>query len=188
MVSIDVRADIKETAKMLAHYERVAIPKATNRAINTTLRNVRTKIQRYISERTGLKIGEIKEGIRGQRSTLATLRAELVGHGRAVNLIRFVTPGKRQPGAFRNEPGVRANAWRKARTYHGAFIIRGKGHGKPIVVVRTSRSRQPLRGLSGPSVRAEMGRPAATALMKRTAIERFGINFHHDLKYYTSRI
>ena len=187
-ITLDMRIDIKEATKYLKDYERKVITRATNRAINTTARNVHTEIKRYISKITGLKVGFVGKGISVHKSSFGTLRAEIVGRGRAVNLIRFVSAGKRAVGAFSKQLGVRANAWRTMKTYHGAFIIRGRGHGRLIVVARTDKTRYPIRGLPGPSVRIEMHRPPARRLMVTTAIERFKINFERDLRYYIQRV
>ena len=183
-----MRVDIEGATKYLKAWERKVIPRATNRALNTTARNVHATIKRYISKITGLKVGFVAAGITIHKSSFATLRAEVVGRGRAVNMIRFVSPGKRAVGAFSKQLGVKANAWRTSRTYHGAFIIRGRGHGRLIVVARTDKTRYPLKGISGPSIRVEMHRPPATRLMVTTAIERFKINFERDVRYYISRI
>ena len=188
MAILDMRVEIKEATRYLKDYERKVITRATNRAINTTARNVHTEIKRYISKVTGLKVGFVGKCISVHKSSFGTLRAEIVGRGRAVNLIRFVSAGKRAVGAFSKQLGVKANAWRTPRTYHGAFIVRGRGHGRLIVVARTGKTRYPLKGIQGPSIRVEMHRPAATRLMSTTAIKRFHINFDRDLRYYTSRL
>ena len=188
MAILDMRVDIKEATKYLKAWERKVIPRATNRALNTTARNVHTTIKRFIARITGLKVGFVGKGITIHKSSFATLRASIVGRGRAVNLRRFVSPAKLAIGGFRKQLGVKANAWRNPRIYKGTFIISGATHGRLIVVRRTTRNRKPLVGVYGPSIRNEMHRPPATRLMVTTAIERFRINFERDLRYYIQRV
>ncbi len=188
MVDISVQADIKEATRYLFNVEKRIIPRATNRAINKTAVTVKTKIQRHISQETGLTIGMVKAGIRLIKSNFSTLQAQRLGKGRAKNLLRFVTPGKRSPGAFSNQPGVKANAWREPKVYRGAFIIYGATHGKPIVVARTGKARNKLKGLPGPSIRKEFARQEALNLMDATTKERFRIEFERALTYYLERL
>jgi len=189
MTDIDIRAIVQETEKGLFKYERAAIPKATNRALNRTMGNVQTAIVRKLAEITALKQKEIKPGLKVTKSTFSTLNTKLIAFGRAPNLIRFVVASKQHVGAFKKQLGVRAGAWgSRNKLYKGAFIIRGKGHGKPIVVAREGRERQPLKGLPGPSIRSEFNKPEQRALMERIGRDRFLINFQADLNFYVSRI
>jgi len=190
MIDLSVKADLKAATRYLYDYERRVIPRATNRSINTTARNVQTAINRHIAKETGLKAGEVKAATSITKSTFSTLRAIVKGRRRPYNLFRFLQPRNRSflPGAFANQRGVKANPWRKSRIFKGTFIIRGSGHGRPIVVKRTGRNRYPLKAVYGPSIHSEFNRPAARALMNSTARTRFRINFERDLKYYISRL
>jgi hypothetical protein len=185
-MDIDLKIDIKQATAYLTKYERRIIPRATNRALNNTAKNVRTTVSRHIAKRTGLKVAEVNAGVRLVKSNFSTLRALLIGTGRAVNLIRFVSKGKQHPGAFNKGKGVIANAWRSRKVYPGTFIVRGKGHGKPLVMARTSGRRNPLKAIQGPSVRLELVKPHARRLIMVTVIKRFRINIVRDLKYYLS--
>ena len=190
MINVDIEAEVKAAEKKLYNYEKRAIPRAVNRSLNTTAKNVQTTITRHIAKRTGLKVGEVKESTTLTKSTFLTLTASLTGRRRAYNLRRFLQPRTRShlPGAFAHRPGVKANPWRKSRIFKGTFIIRGRGHGKPIVVARTSKNRYPLKGIYGPSIHVEFGKPRARRIMIVTSKRRFAINFKRDLQYYVQRV
>lgn len=190
MINVNIEADVKAAERKLYGFEKKIIPRAVNRSLNTTARNVQTTITRHIAKQTGLKVGEVKANTYVNKSTFLTLTARVIGRRRPFNLYRFLQPRNRSflPGAFANRPGVKANPWRKSRTFRGAFIIRGRGHGRPIVVTRTSRNRYPLKAVYGPSIHVEFNRPRARRLMFVTARRRFAINFKRDLKYYLQRV
>lgn len=187
MIEISIEADVEAATKQLYRYEREIIPKAASSAINKTMTNTITAVNRYISRRTGLKIKELKANQYRIRSSRFTLAAILVNHmRRPVNIIRFVTPGKRQPGAFRKQKGVSANPWKTRRLFEGAFIVMGRS-GKPFVAVRTSRNRSGIRGVHGPSLNKEIVRPGARQVIRATVNDRFRINFERDLNYFLLR-
>ena len=188
MINVSIEADIKQAAAKLTTVQRRIVPRATNSAINKTVRNVATALNRHISKETGLKIGDIKKGMNIRRSTFTTLSAVITGRGRAVTLRRFVSPGKRVPGAFRKQRGVTANPWRKRRLFPDTFIIWGRNHGQALVAVRKGTARRPIHILKGPSIRQEMNRPASRRLMSATARDRFRVNFERELTYQLSRM
>ena len=189
-MQVSIEAEVKAAERQLYNYEKKAIPRAVNRSLNTTARNVQTTITRHIAKQTGLKVGEVKKNTQIRKSTFLTLTASLTGRRRAFNLYRFLQPRNRSflPGAFSNRPGVKANPWRKSRTFRGTFIIRGRTHGKPIVVTRTSKNRYPLKGVYGPSIHVEFNRPRSRRIMIVTSKRRFAINFKRDLNYYVQRV
>ncbi len=187
-VEISLEAEIEGYTKYLTKLQREAIPRSTNSALNKTAGNVRTAIARYIAQETGLKVGEVKREAIIIRSNFRTLRALVIGKGRAVTLRRFISPSKRRVGAFRNQDGVVANPWRRRRVHRGTFLIAGKNHGQVIPVKRAGKGRKQLKALYGPSMRVEFGRPAAVELMRSTARARFKINFEHDLGRNLARL
>lgn len=187
-MDIDIRADISRIESQLNTWQRQVIPKATSRALNTTARNVRTAAQRHIAKTTGLKVGEVRDNFHVTRATPRWLSVKIIGRRKPFNLIRFVAPSKRTPGAFRKARGVRANPWRNARTFPGTFIIRSPRSGVPIVVKRKGQARQPIEAVFGPSIHTEFNRRESRRLMTRTARERFRVNFMRDVKFYISRL
>lgn len=187
-IDIDVRADIAEATKYLRNYERRVIPRATNRALNDTIRNVKTQTHRRLAKRTGLKIKEINENSRLTLSSFITLTARLTARRRSFNLRRFVAPSKLAVGAFKKRVGVVSRPWRKRRMFEGAFIMRGRTHGKLIVAARTSDNRYPIKGLYGPALHVEFNRPSMRRFMNVLAKKKFPVNFARNLKFYTSRL
>ena len=188
-MQIDISVDIRNAEKKLFNYERKVIPQAAARSLNTTRRNVKTQAGRRINQITGLQIRrDITPGFWEIKATKWRLSTMLGSRRRPFNLIRFVTPAKQHPGAFDKLPGVKAKAWRKLKIYEGAFIIRGRTHGRPIVVKRTTRRRYPIRGVFGPSLHVEFNRPAMKRFMSVLAKRRFKVNFRRDLRYYVSRV
>ncbi len=186
-MQIDVRADIAAAEKRLYQFEKRVIPKATNSALNKTARNVLTQARRRLSQIIGLPQKEIKPYTGYRKSTFLTLRAVVYGRRRAFNMIRFVAPSKRVPGAFAKQKGVRARPWRRPQVLEGAFIIRGRTSGKPIVVTRKGKARFPVKSVYGPSLHVEFNRPAMRRFQSVIARRRFRVNFNRDLKYYISR-
>ena len=188
MIDIDLDVDIKQATRQLQRFERVIIPKAISRSVNTTMTNTVTAVNRYMAKETGLKIKEIKHIQFRIKSTPKTQFAVLISRKRPYNLRRFVSKARLKIGGFDKNRGVIANPWKKRRLFPGTFIIKGRTHGQLIVVVRTGRTRSGLRGVYGPSIHAEIQRPKAQALIKKTVRDRFRINFARDLAYYTSRL
>lgn len=186
-MQIDVRAEIEKAEKGLYRYEKRVIPRATNSSLNKTATNVRTQAHRRLSQIIGLPIKELKPYTGIRRSTLLTLSSQVFGRRRAFNMIKFVVPSKRAPGAFRKQRGVKAKPWRRAQLLEGTFIIRGRTHGRPVVVARKGDERYPLKSIYGPSLHVEFNRPPMRRFMSVLAKRRFRVNFSRDLRYYISR-
>lgn len=154
---IDISHNIKEVQKSLNQIEKKVIKRATARALNKTGTTVNAEAARRISRATGFKVAQVKNELRIFKAHQGRLAWTLRPSKRQTNLIEFIPPGKRYPGAFRKQAGVRSKAWGKQKTYPGTFIGRGKNSGKALVFKRDPRKnpnakRSNLSVVYGPSV------------------------------------
>jgi len=188
MIEVNIEADVERATQNLKLVERVVIPAALSGAINKTMQNTVTAANRHLRDETGLKIKELKDVQINIRSSRTTLRAIMRNRWRPYNLRRFVTPSKLKVGAFVNKTGVVASPWRKRQVFEGAFIMRGKTHGKLIVVKRSGLTRSGIKGMYGPNAAKELNRPPAKALIKKTIRTRFPINFERELTFQLKRM
>lgn len=189
-VSIDIRADIKAVERQLSKAQRQVVPRAAAHALNTTARQVQSAAVKQIARETGIKQKDVRVALSRLKASWRTLTASVVASGRALNLIRFVTPAKQKSGAFRKQAGVIANAWGKKRVYPGTFIgnkgrtvfRRAKGAGPSGRVKRL-----PILPVWGPSIPRTMATKEVEQQLETTARTRWPVNFRQDLKFYLSR-
>lgn len=181
---LSVKMDVKRLTKHLRGVQREAIPRATARALNTTARQVQSQAVKALSKKTGLKQKDIRVAMSRKKASWRNLLSAVIATGRAVNLIRFVTPAKRHSRAFLKRDGVIAKAWGKKKLYKGTFI----GNRGRTVFARKGKERLPIKAIHGPSIPREMARPVIDRLLKKTIRKKFPINFERDMKFYLSRI
>lgn len=193
---ISVKSDIKEASKILKGYEREAIPKAVVPSLNRATKSAQSVGIKKIAQVTKLKQKDVRKAIAPYFSKARRGRWYAIvdsSKGRAVNLIKFVTPSKQNPLAFRARTkrgfkfeGVVANAWGQRRTYPGTFIGRGAGHGKMLVFKRGEGNK--VKAVFGPSIRREFDKPEVQRVMALQATERFGIEYKRTLDYQLKKV
>ncbi|MFQ5510095.1 MAG: phage tail protein, partial [Leptospirillia bacterium] len=153
MLNLNITADIRKTERWLTRVQKKAVPKAASMAINRVAITVRKESVRGISRATSLKQKRVREAVvialKARRTNLV---AVVAARPKGINLIEFVTKGKRVPGVFRRRAGVSAKAWGERRVYKGTFVGRGRNSGKPLVFTRTSAAPKPLKSIHGPSI------------------------------------
>lgn len=183
-MEIDLKTDIKRTTQYLNGIHRQVVPKATLRALNRTGTSVKTAVTKHVSKESGIAVTVVRKHTDVIKANRTALRVIVIGRKRAFNLIRFVTQAQRRRKTTNKQGGLKANPWRRKRFFKGMFVIKGKAHGQPVVVIRDGSK---VRGAYGPNLNVEFDKPQSRALMGRTARARFLVNFNADLKYYLSR-
>jgi hypothetical protein len=189
VLQLSVKADIKRVQRQLTRVQRREVPKAATHAINRAIRAANTQAARNISRESGIKPQrKVRERLRIIKASWTRLQAAVVARGRAINLVEFVTPSKKRVGAFRNKPGVVAKAWGQKKTYPGTFVGRGSNSSKPLVFVRKSAQRLPVRAVHGPSVPAEFQQRKVQEAMDDAALRTFRREFMRDLRRRLERL
>lgn len=188
MIDISVTFDVKKVTRQLNRIERKLIPKATVTALNRTAKNVESTAIKEIAKETGIKRKAVKKQIKIFRAGKARLIAIVKASGRATNLIEFITSAKTNTKAFRKKVGVIAKAWGKKKEYRGTFIGTGKSSGKFLVYARTSKSREPIKAIYGPSVPATFIKNTVDKAMRKVVNTRFPIHFNQALRFYIGKL
>ncbi len=190
---MDVRADVKKVEKMLTASQRKVIPQATARTLNRTASTVRTQARREVARQMGVKQKAIKNQldiiVKAKRTRLFT---QIEATGYALNLIEFVAPSKREPGAFRKKKGVTAKAYGQKKEYKGSFIVKGKGSGKPVVVGRRPDAERAKgkwqspwsKSFYGPSVPKTFIQDKIVMILRKVANVRWRKEFDNNVRYY----
>jgi len=193
---VNVKSDIKAASKVLRGYEREAIPKAVVPSLNRAAKSAQSLGIKELSKITKLKQKDVRKAIAPYFSKARRGKWRAVvdsSKGRAVNLIKFVTPSKQNPLAFRARTkrgfrfdGVVANPWGKRRAFPGTFIGRGAGHGKMLVFKRGKGGK--VEAVYGPSIRREFDKPAMQRLIAKKGLERFAVEYKRTLEYQLKKV
>lgn len=169
MISVSIKADIKDVTRGLNRAQRQAIPTAAQQALNRTVRTVRTKATREISKDTSIKQKEVRGRLRIRNASKGRLKASLTADRYTPNLGEFA--------ARQGRHGVIAKAWGQRRAYRGTFLTP-----RHKAVKRLGRARFPLEPVFGPNLRGAFLEKRIVRLMRKTASERFRIEFERSLK------
>lgn len=196
-----VDADVSRALKRISNMKTAVRERITVQAINKTGTTVRSRVVKDIAAKTGSKQKTVREKIAlvkaFRRSTGKRMFATVVASRHVTNLIEYVRPSQRKPNYFNakvgkgkskryRSPGVVATAWGQQKTYKGTFIGRN-GAGQMRVYRRTSRARDKITLVSGPSFQATFQKAETHELMRRIARERFPIEFDRALNNYLRR-
>jgi len=193
---LNITDPIKKLERELGSLSKEVIPKAAARAMNRTQNTVVSKTVREIAKQTGIKNKVIRKNIKlTLRAQPKRLTSIVTSRPAATNLIEFVAPSKRHPGAFRNKPGVVAKAWGKTITPKGTFIVIGKNSGKPVVVSRRANAKRVhgvwqedwSKTIYGPSISKNFIDRNVLGIQKKIADTEFAKNFPREVRYYLDR-
>ncbi len=152
--------DTRELTDLQIHMETAARgirDKVLARSINKVAGKARTSAKRLIAQESGFKSSTVHKALTLRRASASSPMPEatITASGR----YRTVKHFKPRPALL--EAGGRfrgASPWRASRTYKSAFVIRAKGSGELIPVVRAGKGRNNLKPLSGPSIGKEASR------------------------------
>lgn len=185
---LDIKLDVEEVKKQLHYVKNKAIDKAAARSINRTASKVRTISRRAVSKQMGLPQKKFKQAVDiSVKANPRSLFAQIKAKGKEFNLIEWVTPAKKKVGAFRKKKGVVSKPYGKRREYRGAFIGRGRSSGKLLVFMRTSKKRNSLKAMYGPSVPKTFIQKEIIKAMRNVARKTWQKEFANNLKYYLSK-
>lgn len=185
MFKLDVRADISRFERKLGALQRQVVPLSAAQAVNKALTSARGEAVKMLSAETGLQQKRVRDKVSLVKANRNTLRGMIdAREGKALNLIEWVTPGRRNPRSFKKGKGVVASAWGKTKTYAGSFIGSGRNSGKQLVFARTGPTRKaPLKALVGPSIRREFVKTKIIEALNRIARARFLTEFKAALRH-----
>lgn len=193
-IVMNVKADFSQANKLFFDLETKYINRAALRALNRTIKQVKTaavkELKKEVGKATGLSSGGLKKTIKEKKAHRNNLRAQLLVSGRALPLIRF---GARQVGQ-----GVSAAAWGKRRTYRGAFIAKMPSGHKGVfkrVSGRYMASRagstkhsEALEELWGPSLPKEFAKQKIINVMQKKGRQVWVKNFQRELNFELSKL
>jgi len=179
-VQISVKGDVDKIRREFKKISSEIIDKAAVRALNLVGRKANTGIIGRIADESALKKSYIRPKILWVKANKNNLSTTVRPDARfKTNLIEWVSNAEankyleRRPkkGRLKNlGAGVRARAWHKSKVYKGAFVIRGKSSGKPVVVSRHPNKKKGDKDwantLYGPTVWVEFSRYANEELNK----------------------
>lgn len=196
MITIDVRADIRQAQRFLTNLRKNAVPMAAARAINDTLITVRAEGARMIkAEHPALKIGDIKErmtmkrafkfNLRGMVATqgypLSALLFRPTGGGRAFTFRRTGTAGIYNAQAARSRPvSIMFGKKRGVVSVDGRKGFRIGKFGNEVFVRKLGKGRQ-VRRFRGPSMPGVFR--AQGLSMQRLAQQKWSRAFASRLQY-----
>jgi len=188
-MKISIKHDLDKVAKKLSKIQQEVIPKAARSALNKTATQLTTNAARSISQKTGMKVGQVKKHLLKIRAQANRLQAEVIAKRYAPNLIEYMTAAQIKQAMQRKGQGIKAKAWRKTKVYRGSFVGRGKNSGKLLVLARrSSASNAKLKALSGPSVPRTFIEKEINRALRDVVRTRWPKNFDADLKFYLSKI
>ena len=179
-VEISVKGDVDKMRREMKKLGADLIDKAAVRALNLTATKANTGIVRRIAKESALKQTYIRSKIIWVKANKNRLSAKVRPDARfKTNLIEWVSKAEANKYLERRTKkgklkklgeGVRARAWHKPKVYRGAFVIRGKGSGKPVVVSRKEGKKRGDKNWSntiyGPTVWVEFSRYAREEIDK----------------------
>lgn len=176
---IDVRSNLRQAVIEFQVRTEKVVAAATLRALNRTATSVRAEGVRRIRERYNLKAGTVRKQLRIDRATRNRLVSAVAASGRPIPLVEFA--------ARQNRRGVSVKVTRQRKTVSGVFIAKMKS-GHVGVYKREGKSRLPIRELFSVSLPQTFTQKQILAAMRKTAVERFGIEFTRELRYRTGAL
>ena len=186
---LDIKLDVKEVKRYLSDVQHKAVDKAAARSINRTASKVQTISRREVAKKVGLPQKKFKRNLAiSVKATQHKLFAQVAAKGKEFNLIEWVTPSKKKVGAFRKKKGVISKPYGKKREFKGAFIGKGKNSGKLLVFQRTSKKRDSIKAMYGPSIPKTFIQKEIIKVIKKEAGGTWKKEFAHNLKYYLGKI
>jgi hypothetical protein len=192
MITVDVRADIKQVQRFL-NVTKAGVRRAASRAINDSLVTVRAEGARDIKkDHPALSIGDIKQNMVMTRSTPRTLTGMVDTKGKPLSLTLFRPKGgegsRRKIGArgqvslVRTSRPITAQIGRKRGPvqYHGRKAFRVLQYHNEIFVRTHAKGRQ-LRRFRGPSMPGVFR--AKGSRFKSIAMRRWAATFPSRMKF-----
>jgi hypothetical protein len=176
MLDIDLRADFRRVTRSLKGLED-EVEKAASRAINDTLKQVRTQARREIKHDLNLRRAKhVMKNVVIDRANKRTLSGRVIGKGKAIPASDI----KGARAAKRN--GVTFSYWGK--TVH---IQRGFKY-NTTYFKHTGKKRLPIQRIVGPSIPITMIQNSIRKVMTTKAERVFPGRFRYHLKREIDRL
>jgi len=174
---------IKRRAKKLNAIAKKEVPRAAAKALNDTIKIVRTKVVRGVAKRTKIQSKHIRKKVFISRATARKQISKLYAYAQpvsAVSLMRSATLLKNVRRGT-NRRGVRV----AGRQFNRAFINVHRASGRFQVYRREGLSRLPLEVVKIPLQReAEREMKAHSAKAMQTVLRK---KLLHELRYRTKK-
>lgn len=180
----------KELQRKLQEYGHIAIPKATARALNSTVVTVRKETIKVVAKRMGLKQKDVRDKSKIRRADKRRLEAVIRFEGKALNMIRFK--------ARETSKGVTAAPWGRRRLFRSAFIAK-MPNGAVVVMTRDIHSAKynpqskerphlPIRPILGPGIAKTANDPELAKERERRIRELLPTRLQRELEFQLQRI
>ncbi|MDY7537668.1 phage tail protein [Undibacterium sp. RTI2.1] len=187
-IKIDVKSNIDSVLRDMQRVEADVRQKATVRALNKVIAQVKTDVSRQIRDAGyNLKVSDIKKGLATFNATSGNLTARCVASGRPIPLIRY--------SARETSKGVSVSVLNGRKVISGAFIATmpsghkgvytrtGNAHKKIVKNGRTTWSGLPIKELFGPSIPDGMANKAVQDSLQRLVDDKFPSILAQQIKY-----
>ncbi len=167
--TVSVSETVSRQAGQLRNYNRRKLPAAVQRALNRTLRGMRTDAKRVMHKKIGMSQAAINKRITTIPASKKT--------GTSTKATFKIRPERRVPnlGSFnpkKSRRGVRARVWERRREYKRSFIWQRetKSGDSAVTVLR--------RDVNAPKRVPKKGRYAGTGVKREPLIPTFGTSLH----------
>lgn len=185
MITVDIRADVRQVEKMFGHLKAGAVKRAASRAINDALITVRADGAREIKKQhPALRIGDIKGNMVMHRAFPNNLQGRVETKGRPLSLKLFRPGGGRRTRKGVSPVTAMIGQKRGVVSYHGRKGFRIAAFGDEIFV-RTFATGRQVRRFRGPSLpgvfRAQGNR------FKAIAAQRWAVRFPAQMRFEIER-
>lgn len=181
MITLDIKADVRQAERFLTNLKKGAVRRAAARAINDCIITVRADGARQIKRmHPALKIGDIKSNMLYDRATPADLRGTIDTKGRPLSLKFFRPSGGRRTKRGTTPVTAIIGQKRAVMQYKGRKAFRIASFNDEIFVRKDAKGRR-LRKLRGPSLPGVFR--AQGEYFTQVARKRWAVTFPNRLTY-----
>lgn len=183
MIDIDLQREVSKDLKKRLKRFQARLPQASAEAANRAAITLRKNMNMEIRKEYTIKATDIKETVSLDKATKATMFAEVGSCGNPISLDRFkLLPRKVSPK--RKAPIKAAVKKGATKAIPGAFVTNLKDRRLGNIVgaaMRQSKSRNPIRRLSGPSIPQMLNNDRVNKVIRETGQEAFQKRFDHNV-------
>ncbi|MFZ6734732.1 phage tail protein [Undibacterium sp. Ji42W] len=191
-ISVSVRGSMDKIIADIERTKRDVVEKATVRALNKIIAQVKTGASRNIRDAGyNLKASDIKKGLSITRATASNLSAKVIASGRPIPLIKY--------GARPTSKGVSVEVLHGRKVLANAFIVTmpsghkgvyvrvGDRHKKVRKNDRVIWSGLPIKELFGPSIPNGLANKTVQEALQKLVQEKFPDIMRQQIKYLSSK-
>lgn len=176
---LNVAVDIREAEKHLSFTERSALPRATARSLNKTIRSVQSVAVKLIAKDIGITQKDVRRSLYLATAKWTRPEASVSATGKRIPIMALKARQTRTGVTYRSKGGGRT-------AIPGAFIAAMKS-GHRSVFKRLTERRLPIARLHGPSIPKVFVDSAVQRAMETHAEDRWTKTFAHELNHELSR-